>query len=77
MYDEGYDTDGDIGPFYNSVEHEEDLAPNIEEETLPSKEELEALMPQAENPINNNINSKMVKELQDELQKFGCIKRGR
>ena len=30
LYEEGYDTDGDIGPFYDSVEHEEDLAPNIE-----------------------------------------------
>eukprot|EP00957_Ditylum_brightwellii_P186726 14218286-Ditylum_brightwellii.AAC.1 len=40
LYDKGYYTDGDIGTFYDSVEHEEDLAPNIEEEALPSREEL-------------------------------------
>eukprot|EP00957_Ditylum_brightwellii_P068318 5186454-Ditylum_brightwellii.AAC.1 len=44
MYDKGYGTDGDIGPFYDLVEHEEDPAPNIGEEIIPSKEELEALM---------------------------------
>eukprot|EP00957_Ditylum_brightwellii_P208203 15356280-Ditylum_brightwellii.AAC.1 len=27
MYDEGYDTDGNIGPFNDPVEHEEDLSP--------------------------------------------------
>eukprot|EP00957_Ditylum_brightwellii_P182787 13922432-Ditylum_brightwellii.AAC.1 len=54
MCNEGYDTDGEIGPFYDSVEHEENLALNIEEEALPSKEELEALMAWAENPVYNN-----------------------
>eukprot|EP00957_Ditylum_brightwellii_P030976 2346797-Ditylum_brightwellii.AAC.1 len=101
MYDEGYDTDGYIGPFYDSVEHKEVLAPNIEEEALPPKEALEALMIWAENPINNGMKCQVkndvtaenagtfafisdkdvkkmrVKELQDELQKWGCIKRGR
>eukprot|EP00957_Ditylum_brightwellii_P126029 9607917-Ditylum_brightwellii.AAC.1 len=34
--------------------HEEDLAPNLEEEALPSNEELEVLMVQAENPVNKD-----------------------
>eukprot|EP00957_Ditylum_brightwellii_P201910 15327760-Ditylum_brightwellii.AAC.1 len=61
MYDEGHDRDGDIGPFYDSVEHEEDLAPKIEEEALPSKEELEALMAWAENlsSMTQHAKSKM------------------
>eukprot|EP00957_Ditylum_brightwellii_P027310 2064783-Ditylum_brightwellii.AAC.1 len=44
LYGEGYDTDGEMGPFYDSVEHEEDIAPNIEEDALPSKEEFEAIV---------------------------------
>ena len=56
LYEEGYDTDGDIGPFYDAVEHEEDLASNIEEEALPSREDYEAIVARAENPINNNTN---------------------
>eukprot|EP00957_Ditylum_brightwellii_P066116 5015406-Ditylum_brightwellii.AAC.1 len=43
LYEEGYDTDGDMGPFYDAVEHEEDLAFNIEEEALPSREDYEAI----------------------------------
>eukprot|EP00957_Ditylum_brightwellii_P191936 14610499-Ditylum_brightwellii.AAC.1 len=54
LYEEGYDTDGDIGPFYDSVEHEEDLVLNIEKEALPSREEFEAIVAWAENPINND-----------------------
>eukprot|EP00957_Ditylum_brightwellii_P201325 15325097-Ditylum_brightwellii.AAC.1 len=37
LYEEGYHRDGDIGPFHDSVEHEDDLSPNIEEEALPIK----------------------------------------
>eukprot|EP00957_Ditylum_brightwellii_P083618 6356352-Ditylum_brightwellii.AAC.1 len=54
MYNEGYDTDGNIGSFYDSVEHQEDLTPNIEEKALLSQEELEALMAWAENLVNND-----------------------
>eukprot|EP00957_Ditylum_brightwellii_P061935 4700354-Ditylum_brightwellii.AAC.1 len=77
MCNEGYDTDGNMNPFYDSVEHEEDLTHNIEEEALPSKEELEALMACTENPgpgsfvlISDEDNYQMkVRELQDELKK--------
>eukprot|EP00957_Ditylum_brightwellii_P181028 13790862-Ditylum_brightwellii.AAC.1 len=56
LYEEGYDTDGGIGPFYDSVEHEEDFAHNIEEEALPLREEFEAIVARAENPVNNDTN---------------------
>eukprot|EP00957_Ditylum_brightwellii_P019785 1492690-Ditylum_brightwellii.AAC.1 len=57
MYIKGYDTDGDIGQFYDPVEHEEFLAPNIEEKALPFKEELEALVACTENPVCNKDNT--------------------
>eukprot|EP00957_Ditylum_brightwellii_P176250 13420144-Ditylum_brightwellii.AAC.1 len=63
MYDKGYDTDGDIVPFYDSVEHEEYLSPSIEEETLPSKEELEALIAWTENPVNNGTTSQFENDI--------------
>eukprot|EP00957_Ditylum_brightwellii_P153246 11663483-Ditylum_brightwellii.AAC.3 len=82
MYDKGYGTDGDIGPFHDSVEQEEDLFPNIEEEVLSSKEELEALMAQSENPVCNNndttlqvvndtINSNITAGVPGSLQGYG------
>eukprot|EP00957_Ditylum_brightwellii_P003728 283137-Ditylum_brightwellii.AAC.1 len=40
IYDNGYSTDGDIGPFYNAVNNDKELGLKIEEEALPSKEEL-------------------------------------
>eukprot|EP00957_Ditylum_brightwellii_P149758 11404726-Ditylum_brightwellii.AAC.3 len=35
-FDHGYDTDGDIGPFYESIEHEEGMGVEIEEDPMPS-----------------------------------------
>eukprot|EP00957_Ditylum_brightwellii_P012287 928719-Ditylum_brightwellii.AAC.1 len=56
LYEEGYDTDGDIGPIYDAVEHEEDISPNIEEEALLSTEEFEAIVARAKTPVNNDTN---------------------
>eukprot|EP00957_Ditylum_brightwellii_P206320 15347822-Ditylum_brightwellii.AAC.2 len=58
--DEGYDTDGNKGLFYELVGHEEELRFSIEEEDLPSTEEVRAL----------------VKDLQEMLKKHGLVERG-
>eukprot|EP00957_Ditylum_brightwellii_P211265 15365966-Ditylum_brightwellii.AAC.2 len=55
--DEGYDTDGGKGPFYESVDHKVELGINIEEKTLPPKKELGALVVCAENPVHDNDNA--------------------
>eukprot|EP00957_Ditylum_brightwellii_P146012 11119481-Ditylum_brightwellii.AAC.1 len=57
MYDERYDTDGDKGPVYKSIDHEVDLGVNIEEEAHLSKENFETLMANTENHVHDDSNN--------------------
>eukprot|EP00957_Ditylum_brightwellii_P115218 8787263-Ditylum_brightwellii.AAC.1 len=52
-YDHGYDIDGDIGTFDESIEHEEEMGVEIEEEVMPPREDFDAIVRRAENPICN------------------------
>eukprot|EP00957_Ditylum_brightwellii_P062375 4733464-Ditylum_brightwellii.AAC.1 len=50
FYEDGYDTNGDVGSFFDAVEEEEDMGVPLEEEALPSTEEMEVLVARAANP---------------------------
>eukprot|EP00957_Ditylum_brightwellii_P006257 474546-Ditylum_brightwellii.AAC.1 len=52
-YDNSYDTDGDIGPVYESIEHKAEMGVDIEEESMPSIEEHDDVVRWAENPIRD------------------------
>eukprot|EP00957_Ditylum_brightwellii_P162440 12369656-Ditylum_brightwellii.AAC.1 len=54
-YDCGYDIDGDIGTLYESIDHEEEMGLEVvaEEEALPVREELDALVRREDNYICN------------------------
>eukprot|EP00957_Ditylum_brightwellii_P157560 11992472-Ditylum_brightwellii.AAC.1 len=57
LYEDGYDTYGGIGPFFDAVEEETYMGMPLEEEALSSKEEIEALVAKAANPVLNNTAS--------------------
>eukprot|EP00957_Ditylum_brightwellii_P187349 14269052-Ditylum_brightwellii.AAC.1 len=73
-----YDTDNYIGPFYASIEHEEEMGVKIKEDPMPSKEEFDAFAQMAEDPVCANIDDTTVADgsiERDELGKTGLVKR--